>query len=88
MKRVLFADIYNHFYSNDPEQVLPFLDKWIFLNAGAIYKAILRDSNYVEIEPERIFLMDNGEEIFISGLKQYFMHHCQKYENHHCLKTS
>lgn len=88
MRNELFADIYQNFYSNNPDQVLPFLDKWIFANAGTLYRAILRDSNYAEIQPERIFLMDNGEQIFVSGLKQYFMHHCEKYENHRCLKPT
>lgn len=86
MKNKLFADIYQNFYSNDPELVLPFLNKWIFPHADSVYKSILRDSNYAELQPERIFLMENGEELFVSGLKQYFMHPCDKYENHRCLK--
>lgn len=88
MKNKLFTDIYENFYTNNAEQVLPFLDRWVFNNAGSIYKAILRDSNYIELEPERIFLMEHGEEIFATGLKQYFMHHCEKYENHRCLKPT
>lgn len=86
MKSKLFTDIYESFYSNSADKVLPFLDKWVFANAGSLYKGILRDSNYVELQPERIFLMENGELIFVSGLKQYFTHHCEKYENHRCLK--
>ncbi len=86
MKNKLFTDIYTNFYSNDEDKILPFLDKWIFANAGSIYKGILRDSNYVELQPERIFLMENGEQIFVSDIKQYFMHHCEKYDNHRCLK--
>lgn len=88
MKNQLFADIYQNFYSNDPKLVLPFINKWIFSHADSMYKAILRDSNYTELQPERIFLMENGEELFVSGLKQYFMHHCQNYENHRCLKPT
>ncbi|MFT4058126.1 MAG: Lpg0189 family type II secretion system effector [Legionella sp.] len=88
MENTLFTDIYKNFYSNDPELVLPFLNKWVFAYAGALYKGILRDSNYTELQPERIFLMSSGEEVFVSGLKQYFMHHCNKYENHRCLKPA
>lgn len=88
MKSKLFPDIYENFFSNNVDKVLPFIDKWIFTHAGSLYKGILRDSNYVELQPERIFLMDNGETIFVSGLKQYFTHHCEKYENHRCLKSS
>ncbi|MDR3443210.1 MAG: Lpg0189 family type II secretion system effector [Legionella sp.] len=88
MKNKLVTDIYENFYSNNSEQILPFLDRWIFANASILYKAVLRDSNYTELEPERIFLMENGEEIFVSGVKQYFIHHCEKYQNHRCLSTS
>lgn len=88
MKNKLVTDIYENFFSNNAEKILPFLDRWIFANASILYKVILRDSNYVELQPERIFLMEDGDEIFISGLKQYFMHHCEKYENHRCLNPS
>lgn len=85
MNKVLFTDIYQNFYSNEPDKVLPFLDKWLFSHAGNIYKAVLRDSNYAELQPEQIFLMENGEKIFVSGLKYYFAHNCTVYENHRCL---
>lgn len=86
MREKLVDDIYANFFSNDPEKILPFLNKWIFSYAGYIYKPVLRDSNYVELQPERIFLMENGEQIFVSGLKYYFAHICNKYENHRCLQ--
>lgn len=88
MKNKLFTDVYENFYSNSSDKILPFMDRWLFANASSLYKAVLRDSNYVELQPERIFLMENDEEIFVSGLKQYFMHHCEKYENHRCLKPT
>lgn len=87
MKNKLFADIYENFYTNDSKQLLPFLDRWVFNHASSVYKAILRDANYVELQPERIFLMDQGEKTFTTGLKQYFWHHCEQYENHRCLKS-
>ncbi|WP_133135831.1 Lpg0189 family type II secretion system effector [Legionella rowbothamii] len=88
MKHKLFNDVNENFYSNNPDKVLPFLDRWLFANAGSLYKGILRDSNYAELQPERIFLMDNGETIFVSGVKQYFMNHCEKYDNHRCLQPN
>ncbi len=88
MKNKLFTDVYENFYSNSADKVLPFLDKWLFANAGSLYKGILRDSNYAELQPERIFLMENGETIFVSGLKQYFTNHCEKYDNHRCLQPN
>ena len=88
MKNKLFTDVYENFYSNNADKVLPFLDRWLFANAGSLYRGILRDSNYAELQPERVFLMDNGETIFVSGLKQYFTNHCEKYDNHRCLQPN
>lgn len=85
MSNKLFTDIYQNFFSNDPEKILPFLDRWVFNFAGSVYQAVLKDSNYVELQPERIFLMENGEKIFVSGLKYYFSHVCERHENHRCL---
>lgn len=82
----LITDAKQRFFSDEPDQVLPFLDKWIFSHAGIIYRAILRDSNYALLQPERIFLMENGEPIFVSPIKYYYAHTCTKYEHQHCLK--
>ncbi|MFI4918697.1 MAG: Lpg0189 family type II secretion system effector [Legionellales bacterium] len=87
MRSQLLPDIYDNFFSNDPEKVLPFLDRWLFSHAGNLYKAVLRDSNYVELQPEKIFLMEHGADIFVSSLRHYFNHNCSKYENHRCLKN-
>lgn len=87
MRSKLYSDIHQNFFTPDPDKVLPFLNKWIFEHASAIYKAILIDSNYVELEPEKIFLMENNE-VFVSELKQYFVHYCEEYERHRCLKPT
>lgn len=87
MRNKLFPDISQNFLTNEPEKIFAFLDKWIFSSASVVYKPVLRDSNYVELQPERIFLMDNGEKIFVSNLKYYFVHDCNKYDNHRCLPT-
>lgn len=85
MRKLLFTDIYDNFFSDSPNKVLPFLDKWLFPFASIVYQTVLRDSNYVELIPERIFLMENGNPIFVSDLKFYFAHSCAEHENHHCL---
>lgn len=85
MKNTLFTDINKHFFSNDPALILPFMDKWFFRHADVLYKNILREANYAELQPERIFIMEKGEEIFVSNLRQYFVHSCSKHENQHCL---
>ena len=84
MKSKLFSDMFQNFFTPDPEKILPFLDKWISFQASSIYKSVLIDSNYVELQPEKIFLMDN-DDIFVSILKQYFIHFCEQYKNHRCL---
>lgn len=85
MRAKLFSDIYQNFFTNDPNKILPFLDKWVSSHASSVYKAVLRDSNYTELQPEKIFIMENNEELFVSNFKQYFAHYCEPYENHRCL---
>lgn len=87
IKNKLFSDVYENFFSTDPNKILPFIDKWISIHMGSMYKAVLRDSNFVELQPEKIFLMEN-EELFVSNFKQYFAHFCEPYANHRCLNPS
>lgn len=82
----LINDTKQRFFSDEPNQILPFLDKWLFNRAGILYKGILRDSNYVLLQPERIFLMENGEPLFVSPIKYYYSHNCAKYAHGKCLK--
>ena len=88
MKNILFNDINKRFFSNDPALILPFIDKWFFMHANVLYKNILSEANYAELQPERIFIMEKGDEIFVSNLKQHFVHQCSKYENQRCLAES
>lgn len=74
----LVADIYKRFYSNDPQVILPFLDKWIFPYASIVYYPILKASDYLELQPERIFLMEREGDIFVSDLRYYFANLCMK----------
>ena len=86
MRKELIADIYQRFYSNAPEIILPFLNKWLFSYAGTVYYPILQASNYLELQPERIFVMENEGDIFVSDLRYYFANLCMKRNpNKHCL---
>jgi len=85
METKLVTDIYDNFFSNQPEQVLPFYDRWLFSFASTMYRPVLKEANYVELFPERIFLMDKGEPIFVSSMKHSYAHDCAQYENHRCL---
>lgn len=84
MRMELIADLRQRFYSNNPELILPFLNKW-FLISTFNYDRVLHNSNYVELQPELIFLMEQGPKTFSPLLKLYYAHHCSKYENKHCL---
>lgn len=85
MRNALLSDIYANFYSDDPDKILPFIDKWLFPHASDLYRTVLKDSNYAEIQPEQVFLMKSGDTIFVSDLKFYFAHNCTQNERHHCL---
>ena len=81
----MLADVYRRFYSNDPNIILPFLQQWFFDYADRIYNSILKRSNYVLLQPERIFLMEKAPHAYTNPLKMYFAHHCDQHKNKHCL---
>jgi hypothetical protein len=84
MRMDLINDIYSRFYSNDPNVILPFVTTW-FKTSTMRYERVLGQSNYVEIQPELVFLMDNEPKIFTPNLRLYYSHHCSQYENGRCL---
>lgn len=84
MRQDLIRDIYQRFYSNDPDVIIPFILNW-FKTSAIRYERVLSESNYVEIQPELIFMMDNEPKIFTPNLRLYYSHHCSKYENGRCL---
>lgn len=81
----MLADVYARFFSNDPQKILPFLQKWFFSNADGVYTRILKQSNYVLLQPERIFIMDKEAKAYTSPLRMYYAHQCYKHKNHLCL---
>jgi len=85
MIKEMVTDIYARFYSNDPKIVLPFFEKWFHYRADLIYKRVLAKSNYVLLQPERMFLMSKEPHAFTSPLRMYFGHKCEKYKNKMCL---
>lgn len=86
MKNKLLTDVYENFYSDEPSKILPFLNRWIYPGAEYVFYRVLLDSNYVELQPERIFMMDNDGDIFVSNLRYYFAHQCFKHDHHYCMK--
>lgn len=88
MATVMLTDVYANFYSDDADKILPFLNRWIYPTAGFSYYYVLLDSNYVEFQPERIFLMEKDGDIFVSNLRYYFGHLCHKHDHGHCVRQS
>lgn len=84
MREELQTDIQQRFFTNDPNLVLPFLEKW-FITYAIMYQGVLEKSDYVELQPELIFLMKDEPHVFIPYLRLYFAHHCSRYPNGHCL---
>ncbi|WP_419420285.1 Lpg0189 family type II secretion system effector [Legionella sp. D16C41] len=85
MRRELISDIRSRFFATDQETLLAFFDKWVFPHAGNFYQRILKDSNYMEAQPEAIFLMENEPPLFVSNLKYYYSNNCATNPNKHCL---
>lgn len=85
MNHKMVTDIYDNFYSNDPSIALPFYDRW-FSERGSQFGVVLKDSNFVELFPDKLFIMNHGEGLFVSNLNYYFAHSCVRYDNHRCLK--
>jgi hypothetical protein len=84
MRINLIKDVRQQFFSNQARIVLPFMTKW-FITSRLIYESALSKSNYVELRPELIFVMDKSPKIFTPLLRLYYSHHCSKYANQHCL---
>ena len=74
----LDVDIKRHFFSSEPGQILPFIQRWFQKTSNRIYTPVLVQANYVELEPELIFFMDKAPRIFTSRLRMYYAHHCEQ----------
>lgn len=85
MIKELITDTYERFYSNDPKIVLPYFAKWFGYHAGSSYYRALTRSDYVLLQPERIFMMSKAPHVFTSPLRMYYGHKCEKYTNKRCL---
>ncbi|MGQ3892701.1 Lpg0189 family type II secretion system effector [Legionella sp. CNM-4043-24] len=85
MVNTLAQDVKQSFFSNDPDRILPFLHQWLLIDNEAFYRQVLRSSNYVSLQPERLFLMSKAPRVYTSPLRMYYAHHCDKYKNGRCL---
>lgn len=78
------ADARQRFYSQKPDQVLAFLSEWFGSYMWGMYNRVLRQSTLAELHPDKVLLMENGEELH-APLQVYFAHWCSKYPNGFCM---
>ncbi|MBL7479025.1 Lpg0189 family type II secretion system effector [Legionella bononiensis] len=85
MKKELVDDIRQRFYSYEPKVILPFLEQWFFPGSAGVYQQVLASSNYVLLEPHRMFIMDNEPQLFTPMLNVDFAHQCFESKTKFCL---
>lgn len=85
MQNEMVSDIKQRFDSFDPDLILSFLETWLYPDASLIYRNLLSQSNFVVVEPERIFLMDDEPMVFSPKLQQAYTHSCFKTRTGTCL---
>jgi hypothetical protein len=85
MNKELIEDINQRFYSYEPKIITSFFDKWFFTGAGRMFQKVLASSNYVLLEPDRIFIMDKEPQIFTPMLHIDYAHLCFDSKTKFCL---
>jgi len=86
MLKTFVSDLYKNLYSQNRDVVLPFLNRWLGDGYDVIFGHVLGRSNYILVQPERIFLMDEGPKVFTSPLRMYFASQCfKRYANGRCM---
>ena len=85
MKKELIDDIKQRFYSYQPKVILSFLEQWFFPGSSDIYRNVLASSNYVLLEPHRIFVMEHEPQLFTPMLNIHFAHQCFESKTQFCL---
>lgn len=85
MEKVLVNDVNQRFNSIDPDVLLGFFEYWLYPDASLVYKQVLKKSNFVALEPERIFMMDDEPRIFSPRIQMNFTHACFQGGGRPCL---
>lgn len=85
MMKDMVTDIKTRFHGEDPKLILPFLDRWLFDHADKVYGFVLRSSNYIELHPARIFIMEEAPKAFSSKLRYSYAKQCFNQPSGYCL---
>lgn len=79
------SDVNSRFFGKNNKDLLAFFDKWIYPGAGIAYGHSLTLSNYIQLQPAMLFIMDSPPNIFTSNLRYYPSKYCFDTPNERCL---
>lgn len=81
----LIADIHYRINSKESATIIPLFTKWFSQGSDQLYVNILKKSDYLVLQPEIIFLLDQEPSAFTSKLRMYYTHYCADNPNKRCL---
>lgn len=85
VRKELITDIHRRINSNESATIIPLFTKWFSPGSESLYTHILRKSDYLLLQPELIFLLDQEPNAFTSKLRMYYAHYCANNPNKRCL---
>ncbi|QEY51307.1 Lpg0189 family type II secretion system effector [Legionella longbeachae] len=85
VRRGLIADIHRRINSNERDTIIPLFTKWFSPGGESLYIQTLKRSDYLLLQPELIFFLDQEPNAFTSKLRMYYAHYCANNPNNRCL---
>ncbi|KTD06403.1 hypothetical protein Lgra_3180 [Legionella gratiana] len=85
VRKELITDIHHRLHSNESATIIPLFTKWFSPGGELLYTHILRKSDYLLLQPELIFLLEQEPNTFTSKLRMYYAHYCANNPNKKCL---
>lgn len=85
VRKELITDIHRRLNSNETSTIIPLFTKWFSPSAELLYVRILKKSDYLLLQPELIFLLEQEPNAFTSKLRMYYAHYCGNNPNQRCL---
>lgn len=85
MDNGLITDISGKLGTNNPELVNSFLSQWTRPEEVSSFAESLFSSNYIQIEPKTVFLMDSGASVYKPLFSYNIVLDCREYPSGMCL---
>ncbi|WP_115706944.1 Lpg0189 family type II secretion system effector [Legionella sainthelensi] len=85
VRKELITDIHHRINSNEKDTIIPLFTKWFSLGGESLYTHVLKKSDYLLLQPELIFFLDQEPNAFTSKLRMYYSHYCANNANKRCL---